>query len=180
MPEPQTICLKSWKEFPSTVESILEENDELGPELLFRGLGNAHWQLQTTLERSPDADASETLLSYYRRISRTQPIIESLTNRRWDALPSWLEFEKFVQSPTLRWIDSALANNPAIYEYLIYLRHHGFPSPILDWTVSPYVAAAFAFDVMENGASEVAIWVYGRNKIQAYGRCSLVCGGAVS
>ncbi|MGA7521594.1 MAG: FRG domain-containing protein, partial [Acidobacteriaceae bacterium] len=31
------------------------------------------------------------------------------------------------------------------FEYVSYLRHHGFPSPLLDWSLSPYVAAFFAF-----------------------------------
>jgi hypothetical protein len=44
------------------------------------------------------------------------------------------------------------------YGYMAYLRHHGFPSPLLDWTKSPYVAAYFAFE--RPVADEVAIFVY--------------------
>jgi hypothetical protein len=44
------------------------------------------------------------------------------------------------------------------YSYMAHLRHSGFPSPLLDWTRSPYVAAFFAFS--EPKSDYVAIYAF--------------------
>ena len=55
------------------------------------------------------------------------------------------------------------SDNQPVYRYLVYLRHHGFPSPFLDWTASPYIAAFFAFDAMERNAKSVSIYAMVRD-----------------
>ena len=46
------------------------------------------------------------------------------------------------------------------YEFMTYLRHYGFPSPLLDWSKSPYVAAYFAFRDLKKEAEKVAVYAY--------------------
>lgn len=119
-------------------------------QFLFRGHGDAAWALLSTLERTNPA--LRKVIDYYERIIVAKTQIETFTNRSWPDLDYWKVARDLERYDLLR-----TGELPA-YEYLVYLRHHGFPSPLLDWTASLYIAAFFAFH--RPSGSRVAIHVY--------------------
>lgn len=136
--------LDTWEEFEREVKN-LRQTREVGfqfdrSSLLFRGQENSCWLLSTTLERQRER---MPFVDYYRLISNIRPQIESFLETEW-SIPDYPEVERLVQG----YEDFSLAlwsgRCPA-YAYMAYLRHHGFPSPFLDWTRSHYIAAFFAF-----------------------------------
>jgi hypothetical protein len=130
--------LNSWEQLQSEIGNLVESLGESSGDLLFRGQAESNWKLDTTAERKLKSPIS--LSRYYRFAYTAKTRLETFIEATWD-IPTPPEFDNWLnKKDTLTFFDF-----PG-YEYLAYLRHHGFPSPFMDWTASPYIAAFFAFN----------------------------------
>ena len=110
--------IDTWEKYKKWVSGLVDSKKEY----YYRGQADSGWKLETTFHREA-ASSSFTMDDYLTRI-----------------LP---EVHYHVSAIQNEIIDS---NNPNEFgAFLALLRHHGFPTPLLDWTLSPYIGAYFAF-----------------------------------
>jgi hypothetical protein len=149
---------KTWSEVKAEVEKIrntyrksyIAHNGNpraitIETEILFRGQAEEGWPLVTSLERK--MPQPPTFQRYMRDALKYQHEIESFTGKRWDISP-WSQLRDELRGSGGRFMP-----NNEVYEYMVYLRHHGFPSPLLDWTESPFIASFFAYADAREGVN---------------------------
>jgi hypothetical protein len=145
-------CLPSWEEFEAEVKQFEDPTRKAWDEVWFRGQADARWPLHTTLERR--SKNIRSVASYLRLIHEMKPTIETFTGTEFK-MPRPDDVDKRCREYDLfHWFLLEAIT------YMAHLRHGGFPSPLFDWTSSPYVAAYFAFSRAIQGQNEVAIYAY--------------------
>ena len=146
----------TFEEFEKKAVAILEDhkknhNDsekDIMP-VLFRGHGDSSYKLKTTLERYSAKQYSPK--QYWNVIRVIRPTLETCTGKTWHFSDEYIPDNAH----------SLFCQPPQEYEFMVHLRHHGFPSPLLDWTKSFYIAAFFAFQTAQaDKETDVAIYSF--------------------
>lgn len=122
----------NWQEFEIWLQELQTMHAKCG--LIFRGQANSEWLLESALERN--GKQCTRFSEYYELIARIAPAVGTFTETRIPMLDQAV-LMKEVCDPELfaRAYYAADIHPPGVlFEFMAYLRHHGFPSPLLDWS----------------------------------------------
>ena len=117
-----------------------------------------------------------TFRKYAQLMTVIYPEISTVTNRTFP-VPSYAEFDAWMSKAEKE--SYVPIGAPPGYEFMVYLRQHGYPSPLLDWTDSEYIAAYFAFADTPQGDPPHRVAIYGFVERPGFSKISSVVAPAI-
>jgi hypothetical protein len=111
----------TWRQFKEAVTAQIQNDDK---RFIYRGQSDSTWRLKTGIHRTGQWKTPADIRSY---VEQVIPIAHQ-------SVAAWEGRSRNLGDPF------------ELAQFIAYLQHNGFPTPLLDWTFSPYIAAYFAFE----------------------------------
>jgi len=127
------IKYQSWIEFKRDLFIDLSVTKINNGDFIFRGHGDSNYKLESTFDRKfPNLIGKEITVE-------SKKLLELFKKECDGRIKGFSEFKD---------------------DYILALaRHHGLPTRLLDWSISPYIAAFFAFSSCQlNNSTDIAIY----------------------
>lgn len=130
----------SWVQFKQAIgnQIIIDKR------FIYRGHCDSSWALKTSLHRTGQWKTPDDIKFYMEHIV---PLVH-------ESVAAWEGRKR------------NLADQFELAQFLAYLQHYGFPTPLLDWTYSPFIAAYFAFEGInhfEPQCDHVAVYAFDKD-----------------
>jgi hypothetical protein len=156
----QTIQPDSWAD---CLDLLLSSGDE---DVLYRGHNDFEWQLQSSLERFLASHAEKWSGPSPAPTTATTVTLGSMAESR--STEEWaLDVERaMTQRFRYQATRLGLPDLPPDWDMLGWwevMQHNRVPTRLLDWTSSPFVALWFVIYEHEDGAGDMALWIYDRD-----------------
>ncbi|MCA9253801.1 MAG: FRG domain-containing protein [Phycisphaerae bacterium] len=121
--------LESWREFYPLIEGTLSR----APAYIFRGQADSEWPINSSLDRLE------------KRYPKTYDTFGGIEHE-FDCPPVGRDIHIKAFRQAVRHRRGPNTNELGYREWWALAQHHGLATPMLDWTLSPFVALYFAFE----------------------------------